>query len=206
MPGVSTEMKEQLHKNLETVKTTIGKIDIAAHRFHEEAHRQPTADHDIVAFKAKDADLVKRQAALEVGGTDDKRYQILKEEIRVAMSETGPKLLKAVDAEIENFRLEGWKESVLDTAGHHVDLAHFDGTFQGVLKKIVLDHGAGDHGGTVLTDKTACKHWVSGSERIFGNYASGHLTFIGHGRHTGSGNSQYNVTLVRGGTTKATTA
>src|SRR5438045_5986237 len=43
MPGVSTEMKAQLGKNLETVKDLVGKIDIAAHRFHDEAHRVPTA-------------------------------------------------------------------------------------------------------------------------------------------------------------------
>ena len=35
---------------------------------------------------------------------------------------------------------------------------------------------------------------------------NGHFIFIGHGRHTGSGDSKYKVTLVRGGSTDAQTA
>lgn len=206
MPGISTEMKEQLGKSVTTIKANEAKIEIAAKKFHDLAHRPPAADHDIAEFKTHVTDLDRRQKALAVGGLDDKRYQTLKEEIRVAMTVTSPKLLKRVQAETENFQVNGWMESVVDTAGHQVDLSHFDSTFKGVIKKIVLDHGANDHGGTVLTDKTACKHWVSGSERIFGNYANGHFIFIGHGRHTGSGNSTYSVTLVRGGTTDAQTA
>jgi len=199
-------MKEQLGKNIATIKANEAKIELAASKFHTLAHRAPTADHDITAHKAKVVDLAGRQTRLEVGGTDDKRYQILKEEIRVEMSDTGPKLLKRVQAEYEHFTEDGWMESVQTTAGHQADLSHFDSTFKGVLKKIVLDHGANDHGDTQLTDGTRCKHWVSGSERIFGNYTGGHLVFIGHGRHTGSGNSKYKVDLVRGGSTDAQTA
>jgi len=205
MPGVSTEMKEQLGKNVETLKAAIGKIDIAARTFHTLANREPTAQHEITDIKAKLTDLTRRQTNLAVGGTDDSRYNTLRDEIRDANA-AAPKLEKKIEAETETFKETGWMDSIQDTAGHHVDLGHFDTTFKGVLHKIIVDHGRNDHGDTQLTDGTHCKHWVSGSERIFGNYVNGHLVFIGHGRHTGSGNSQYNVTLIRGGTTKATTA
>jgi hypothetical protein len=206
MPPITEEMKEELGEKIETLKTRVGKVDIAAQKFHTLSNRQPTVQHEITEVKTSLADFTKRHGSMEVGGKSDSlSYVRMLNQINTANT-SALQLEKTIDAETETFKEIGWKLSIQDTAGHVADISHFDSTLQGVLHKIVVDHGRGDHGDTVLTDKTKCKHWVSGSERIFGNYVNGHLVLIGSGRHVGSGNSSYDVHLIRGGTTKATTA
>lgn len=205
MAPVTAEQKTELGEKVKSFKEQVGKVDRAALGFHTVSNRQPGSHQEIADLKTSLADFTRRQENLEVGKTDSLSYVRVLNGINTA-NISAIKLEKTVKAETETFKETGWMESIQDTAGHQVDLSHFDTTFKGVLHKIIVDHGRGDHGDTVLTDKTKCKHWVSGSERLFGNYVSGHLVFIGHGRHTGSGNSSYNVTLIRGGTTKATTA
>lgn len=205
MAPITKEQKEELTEKIAAFKAQVAKVDTAVKKFDTLAHRDPAAQEDVTEVKNTLADVTKRHAKLEVGKTDSMSYVRMLNQISTA-NIAAVKLVRTITQETEEFKKNGWKEAVVDTTGSAVNLSRFDKTFQGVLYKIIVDNGRGDHGDTQLTNKTKCKHWVSGKERIFGNYANGRLTFIGYGRHTGKGNSKYTVTLIRGGTTDATTA
>lgn len=205
MAALTKEQKEELGEKIEAFETQVGKLDRSVKKFKDLADRDPAVDDDVKEVKAALAEVTKRHSKMEVDKTDSMTYVRTLNQINTA-NIAAVKLVRTVDAETETFKETGWMDAIVDTGGRKVDIDDFDSTFKGVLKKIVVDKGRGDHGDTVLTDKTKCLHWVSGSQRIFGTYRNGRFTFIGHGRHTGKGNSTYEVTLIRGGKTKATTA
>ena len=95
----------------------------------------------------------------------------------------------------------------MGTNGSPVDLQGYNKTMINKLKEIAEDNGRGDHGDTQLGGSHGnCLHWRLGDERIFGKMKSGKFVFVGTGRHSGKGNSNYKVDLVAGGSTTATTA
>jgi hypothetical protein len=100
-----------------------------------------------------------------------------------------------------------WATRVLDVNGKVADLSGFNSTEKTKMLDIAMTDGANHHGGTALGGTNgSCLHWRLGDLRIFGNVSGGYFTLIGTGRHSGKGNSNYNVDLLLGGTTKATTA
>lgn len=105
-----------------------------------------------------------------------------------------------------------WKSKLFNKNGVAIDVDAqpllSDKTLQGALAKIIQDNGNNHHGNTKLGGQNGeCLHWRIGSVRIFGSFVPrAGLTLIGIGRHTGSGNSSYNVDLIVGGKTSAETA
>src|SRR5260370_28463629 len=109
MPSLTEEMKEELGEKIETLKTRVGKVDIAAGKFHTLSNRQPTVQHEITAIKTSLADFTKRHESMEVGGkSDSMSYVRMLNQINTANT-SALQLEKTIDAETETFKETRWK-------------------------------------------------------------------------------------------------
>jgi hypothetical protein len=204
MPGVSDQMKNSIGVTLTKISTvTIPKINIAIKKVTDLTGGDSADTANLATLKEQLETLAERHKNLAVGGLDDKRYQTLRADIQKAQL-AATKMLGRVQREYTSATANAWKAAVVKPNGDAVDLSHYTTTMQGVFKKIVQSHGGYDHGDVKLASGGTCKHWVSGSERIFGKWASNKFTLLGTGRHTGTDNSKYKVDLVAGGSTTAT--
>lgn len=154
--------------------------------------------------------LEKQVDALKVAKTTEEDYNKLRDNVRKLgapfVKAVGPLKVK-VDAALKDAQENGWRHKVVGTNGSKAELNGYGNTLINKLKQIVEDNGSGHHGNTQLGgNHGTCLHWRLGDERIFGKMKSGKFVFIGTGRHSGKGNSNYKVDLVAGGSTTATTA
>lgn len=154
--------------------------------------------------------LEKKADALKVAKTSEEDYN----ELRDSLRKLGPPFVKSVNAlkdkvalALKDARDNGWRHKVVGTDGKPANLKGYDKTLLNKLKEIVEENGRGDHGDTQLGGSHGrCLHWRLGDERIFGSMKNGKFVFVGTGRHSGKGNSNYKVDLEAGGSTTATTA